>query len=91
MAHGDGSIVERPTATGIIRYQVRWIELDSTGRQRRRSKTFADRDKASAFLASRASRRRSGKAVLSSELTVSQLVAECIDRVMNVLRERLVL
>lgn len=74
---GDGFITERPRANGRTAYLACWWDPI---KRRQRTRSFNDRDDAEDHLREIARAKRAGRYRSPSEITVSQLVAEYIDR-----------
>lgn len=77
---GDGWIEPRTATDGTPRWRARWIEVDATGREHKRSATFGSVHDAEQHLHSVTDRMASGRYVPPSDLTVTELIAQWIER-----------
>lgn len=86
--HGAGTVARREAPDGTVRFQARWTEPDAAGQPHRRAKTFDDEASALAFLQTRDRRRQQAA---PATMTVTDLIAETLDRARGRLSERTIL
>lgn len=77
---GDGHISTRQTKNGEIRYRARWREIEASGKQALKSKTFTDRESAEDHLRTIGREIRAGKYTPESRMTVGEAVEDYLRR-----------
>ena len=87
---GEGWVKERTRADGTVTFQARWYDADGT-RPGEHAKTFPTRDAAEDHLRAIRRAKRDGRYRPPSAMTVSDLVAEYVDRAASRISERTVL
>lgn len=87
---GEGTITERPRADGTTAFLARWLDTSGIS-PKERAKTFPSRDAAEDFLKETHRAKRDGRLRSPATMTVSELVAEYIDRASSRISERTVL
>ncbi len=76
LARGYGSVEQRPSG----RWQARWREDQPDGSLAHKARTFPTKDQAEDFLRERGRKRRDGRYIPPSDLTVDQLVTGWLER-----------
>ncbi len=76
LARGYGSVERTPSG----RWQARWREDRDDGTTKHAARTFATKDEAEDYLRDRGRKRRDGKYIPPSDMTVNQLIAGWLER-----------
>lgn len=91
LKHGEGGIRERARDDGTIVYQARWYVADPFKGDRVFAKSFPTQDAAEDHLRKILRQKRDGTYAVPTEITVSKLVADYIDRAASRVADRTVL